>query len=388
MKKKRAPASSSKRGRKAQAPSDNSGLPSDWTDEEQICKRRRLAFMKHSLLKSPVNHVRIPDAPPCMTVNVVTTFHLGIQKLSLHDIAHRFRRCYTAKYQPQQFAAMLQMVRIPHSKEVRALLFASGAVVLTGADSKDVALATAHALVAFYRKPCAPGGLGMRDVQVNDLRYRNMVARFDFGFSVDLHVLQEEFGARAVYKHWVIQCCRIRNAQNRKTVVLVFATGCGIVTGVKTHNEIIENVREVYQTVVRLRAQKKTATAEVPLLKGTPAYATVADTERAQRQQSTIARFEAMMDQSQHLLGAQQSRFIRTEHALATPGSINPFQLTLNPFGSTETELAALPANEPLALEAPPEEPPEDHWFEEALVIDEFMQHEGLHHSVVPLEEL
>lgn len=321
-------------------------MVSNYTDDDRRRLEMRRALLARARARPLITRCLVPQAPPCLITNLVSTFRLAPtaeQWVDLQYVAMHARDRCPAKYQSLQFAAMRMMVRLHRSgRATKALLFAKGVVVLMGAHSEEDSLHTAWALSQYFRRPVAQGGLGIHWARVHDFRVHNMVAWFNCGAPVDLQALYECFPGRAECELARIRCCRIRLGTSReqsKQVVLVFQTGLGIVTGVKTRADIVRNFAEVYAAVRALWARSAPTVAAV---RGH----SVETWRREARVHSRVSEFERLMEERGQALRLRQQSFVRTDTAgglapaeLALPGALRrlggsvPHFAPLNPFG-------------------------------------------------------
>lgn len=313
-------------------------------DEDRRRLETRRALLTRSRQRPLITRCLVPDAPPCLITNLVSTFRLE-QWVDLQYVSMHARDRCPAKYQSLQFAAMRMMVRLHPGRSTKALLFAKGVVVLMGAHSEEDSLHTAWALTRYLRRPAAEGGLGIRGARVHDFRVHNMVAWFNCGAPVDLQALYECFPGRAECDLARIRCCRIRLGTTKaesKQVVLVFQTGLGIVTGVKTRADTVRNFAEVYAAVRSLWARQAPTVAAV---RGH----SVETWRRHAAVHSQMTDFERLMEERGQALRLQQHAFVRTDAQgalapaeLALPGALKrlggsvPHFAPLNPFGEDD----------------------------------------------------
>lgn len=179
--------------------------------------------------------VRADGTTDCYIVNVVARMQSAPISHWRLAFQHRHIGC---KFNPRHFAALTLTVRANGAKAVKVLIFSSGNMVITGANSEHAALRTAWTVVNYLNDPPESGGLGMAPRcapgTVRNFSVCNFVCKFRTNRPVALRPLAEAVGGRAVLEIEKIRCVRIRSEERFNQVTLVYESGCGIQTGMTT----------------------------------------------------------------------------------------------------------------------------------------------------------
>lgn len=160
--------------------------------------------------------------PALFTTNVVATANFGVAINALAVV----NRIGGASFNPRCFAAV--KVRVHGATH---LIFSEGTVVCTGATSADAAriacIDTARLLLR-------------AGIQAQFLRFevRNVVSTTNTGFDVDLATIARTYPINAHYMPDCFPGLMFRIAQSRM-VLIVFKSGCCILTGVKSRREAL-----------------------------------------------------------------------------------------------------------------------------------------------------
>ena len=175
--------------------------------------------------------------------NVVATVDLRCQSLNLQHIVSRLRN---AEYNPRKFSACVIKLREP---KTTALLFSSGKMVVTGAKCQADAKIAAAKFGSCVKK------LGYNvKMSPNDFKISNVVASCDVQFAIRLEGLAYEHGKSAAYEPELFPGLIYRMAAP-KVVLLIFVSGKVVLTGGKSHLEILEAFKKIYPVLFKYRKQ-------------------------------------------------------------------------------------------------------------------------------------
>ena len=165
--------------------------------------------------------------------NVVATVNLDT-KVDLQTVALRARN---GEYNPKRFQAVIMRIRIP---KATALIFQSGKMVVTGLKHEEDSKLASRKFGRIVQKLGFPA-------RFTDFQIRNVVAKCDVHFSVDIKALsthrdhihfaryEPELFPGVVYR--VI---------NPKVVLLIFVNGKVVLTGARTREDIYKAFDYMY----------------------------------------------------------------------------------------------------------------------------------------------
>ena len=184
--------------------------------------QRRVVQMASSVADMRLERWMLAHTTPLFTTNIVATADFGVSINALTLV----NRISGASFNPRCFAAV--KVRVHDSTH---LIFSEGMVVCTGSKSTENAriacIDTAHMLVRV-------------GVQAQFLRFevRNVVSTSNTGFDVDLAAIANTYPINAHYMPDCFPGLMFRVAQARM-VLIVFKSGCCILTGVKSRRDAL-----------------------------------------------------------------------------------------------------------------------------------------------------
>jgi len=150
--------------------------------------------------------------------NVVASSSIG-QELDLDDVAFDLDG---AEYDPGQFPGVIYRTRDP---ETTALIFRSGKVVVTGAQS----VADTRASVVIVREQFADLGIEVRDD--TPVAVQNIVASADLGAKLNLNAIAIGLGLEAVEYEPEQFHGLVYRLDDPEVVVLLFGSGKLVLTG-------------------------------------------------------------------------------------------------------------------------------------------------------------
>lgn len=131
-----------------------------------------------------------------------------------------------------------------------ALFFETGNVVHTGSKTEEHARLAAHELVHFLNEQLKI------PASVNNFQITNMVADFKAGFEINLHEVQEQLGANAVYHPKRFPACRITSLSSPSRKGLIYYSGGIVLMGLKNRTEIVQLHQEVWSIVEKHKLKK------------------------------------------------------------------------------------------------------------------------------------
>jgi transcription initiation factor TFIID TATA-box-binding protein len=163
--------------------------------------------------------------------NVVATVNLGV-RLDLKDIALKARNC---EYNPKRFSAIVMRIREP---KATGLIFGSGKMVVTGAQSEDDARLAARKFARIVNK------LG-NNVIFTEFKVQNIVGTLNVGHQLRLEGLYAKHTYFCHYEPELFPGLIYRMARPKVTL-MIFHTGNVVVTGAKTR----QNMQEAFDLMV------------------------------------------------------------------------------------------------------------------------------------------
>lgn len=168
----------------------------------------------------------------CSISNCVCTFHITLGKTV--DLAHLARSVDAVEYSPKKFAAASLRLKDPKSS---ALVFSSGAVVVTGAQTEYSALMAGRRYCQLLRQADASFGFYNFTIQ-------NVVGSAKLPGLVKLRELADACGEHAQYNPDLFPGLVLR-FPDQPCAVLLFRSSSCIVTGGRSSAE----VRSVFNQV-------------------------------------------------------------------------------------------------------------------------------------------
>ena len=174
--------------------------------------------------------------PVIQMQNVVCTFNLGTDSVSLRDLA---LGTPFVEYNPKKFAAATARLIYPRTT---ALCFASGNMVCTGAKNEDLARLAALKYVYVLRR------YGF-DVSYKNFNIQNLVASTDVGGLLKLEEMASAYGACCSYEPDMFPGLVIRLTRPR-VVYLCFRSGKIVITGARNREMISTSFADVYKQIL------------------------------------------------------------------------------------------------------------------------------------------
>jgi len=168
--------------------------------------------------------------------NVVCTFNLGVDAISLRDLANRTP---FVEYNPKKFAAATARIVQPRTT---ALCFASGNMVCTGAKNEALARLAARKYVHVLQE-CG------FNVYFHDFKIQNLVASTDVGGLLKLDEMATAYGTCAGYEPDMFPGLVLR-LTDPKVVYLCFRSGKVVITGARNRDMIMSSFRQVYTEIM------------------------------------------------------------------------------------------------------------------------------------------
>lgn len=175
-------------------------------------------------------------------VNIVASVNIHT-KIPLERAS---RELINTEYQPEQFPGLVLRLSDP---KVSALLFSSGKIVCTGAKTTKIVYESVDKIIE---------QLSVIKVKVTkkpDIKIQNMVASGDLELKLNLNDLAFQLESSEYEPEQFPGL--VFKVPNSNVTILVFGTGKIVCTGAKTEKEIHEKVGELYETLKKLRDEKK-----------------------------------------------------------------------------------------------------------------------------------
>lgn len=182
--------------------------------------------------------------PDVTMQNVVCTFNLGVDSISLADLANQTP---FVEYNPKKFAAATARIVEPRTT---ALCFASGNMVCTGAKNEQLARLAARKYVYVLQR-CG------FDVTFCNFKIQNLVASTDVGGLLMLDEMATAFGACAGYEPEMFPGLVLRLTEP-KVVYLCFRSGKVVITGARDRQMIADSFEKVYNEIMKPFIDTKT----------------------------------------------------------------------------------------------------------------------------------
>lgn len=196
-------------------------------------------------VRDPTGHLRgVPDVwpavsdPPVRTDNVVASA-AAEERLDLRRLAVAL----DAEYDPEQFAGVVYRLDDP---DCVALLFASGTVVWTGADSVAAVERAATRVFDDLR------GLGVAVPPEPTPTVNNVVVSTDLGTELNLPAVALELGLERVEYDTASFPGLVYRLSAPETVAMLFASGRVVVTGADSRATATAAVRTVTERLTSL----------------------------------------------------------------------------------------------------------------------------------------
>lgn len=188
--------------------------------------------------KSPHSENMEDGVPTPHLQNVVVTFHIGVNHV---DLTHLASVIPWIEYDPRKFAAATMRLAKPRST---CLLFGSGRGVCTGSKTRSEARLAAYSYVCLLKR------LGIR-CHFASFAVQNIVCAVHCNFRIDLTKMAESESSRCGYEPEMFPGLMYRKKAGGYTIVfLVFESGKCVITGGRSHEDVLTHWTEFYRTVV------------------------------------------------------------------------------------------------------------------------------------------
>lgn len=175
------------------------------------------------------------ECPPFKIQNVVATFNLGVDKLSLRELAQQKP---FVEYNPHRFAAATLRLREP---KTTALAFASGNMVCTGAKDEVTSRWASRRYVRLLQKHGLP-------VAFTKFKIQNIVASADTDCAIKLKEIAQKHGPYVSYEPDLFPGLVFRTSD---LVFLIFRSGKIVITGAKCRDQISKTFAILYNHVLK-----------------------------------------------------------------------------------------------------------------------------------------
>lgn len=169
---------------------------------------------------------------PIVSVENVVASASVDQKIDLNIITQTFP---DVEYHPEQFPGLVFRIKSP---KTATLIFSSGKMVCTGAKSEEQSIAAVRTVVQKLRK----GGIKIKKDAV--ITIQNMVASANLGGKIHLEQAARSL-PRSMYEPEQFPGL-IHRMIDPKTVILLFASGKLVCTGVKKESDVYRSVYNLH----------------------------------------------------------------------------------------------------------------------------------------------
>ncbi len=169
---------------------------------------------------------------PIVSVENVVASASVDQKIDLNIITQTFP---DVEYHPEQFPGLVFRIKSP---KTAILIFSSGKMVCTGAKSEEQSITAVRIVVQKLRK----GGIKIKKDAV--ITIQNMVASANLGGKIHLEQAARSL-PRSMYEPEQFPGL-IHRMIDPKTVILLFASGKLVCTGVKKESDVYRSVYNLH----------------------------------------------------------------------------------------------------------------------------------------------
>ncbi|XP_026191038.1 TATA-box-binding protein [Cyclospora cayetanensis] len=187
------------------------------------------------------------EAPPVRVQNVIASGRVSVEgrRSACLDLRRIAVSCRLAEYNPRKVNACIIRLRKP---KCTGLIFRSGRVMVTGAQSEDAALRAARLLVKMLQAV-----LGAPKIQLTEFAIENIVATADCGLPVRLEGLAFDHKEFCSYEPELFAglVYRYNPTPSLKAVLLIFVSGKVVITGCKTAAEIQEVFHSFFPVLLK-----------------------------------------------------------------------------------------------------------------------------------------
>lgn len=159
--------------------------------------------------------------------NVVTSTGID-QELNLDQLAHDLDE---ADYNPENFPGVVYRTQDP---KAAALIFRSGKIVCTGANSEEAARGSLSIVFDTLRD------LGIDVAESPLIEVQNIVASVDFGHSLNLNAIAIGLGLENIEYEPEQFPGLVYRLDEPSVVALLFGSGKAVITGAKTTDDVTQ----------------------------------------------------------------------------------------------------------------------------------------------------
>ena len=170
--------------------------------------------------------------------NCVATFNLLSETSTPIDLVAISRVLPFVEYNSHRFAAASMRLRNP---KTTCLVFSSSNCVVTGANSQQAALKAAWVYVSVLRRYS-------QDFTVNNWKVQNLVSSGCIQGLPNLESMHTDMGETTAYEHELFPGLVIREP-DLQPVVLCFRSGKFVITGSRTHTDIVRATDRLMERV-------------------------------------------------------------------------------------------------------------------------------------------
>ena len=148
------------------------------------------------------------------------------------------------KYNPEKRKGLIMRMMEP---EARALIFASGKMVVVGIKSEELCLLAAHKCADIIQKLGYP-------TKLIDFRVQNIVGKCDVGFLINLEGLAISHAQFSSYKPKRFKAVIYRMVKP-KIMMLIYESGKVVLTGAKIREDLYQAFEIIYPVILEFRKQ-------------------------------------------------------------------------------------------------------------------------------------
>ena len=224
-----------------ETPADSHPLFQYQTTSDTECMEKLLGILDRKPICQKFNRQILPFKPVPTTHNMVSTIHIetNTDKIDLEMISSYIANsCYDKK----RFAAIT--IRIDEPKTT-ALLFSSGKLVITGASSKQIAVAAVRSTIYMLKNV-----FSYLDVSFKNHIIQNIVCnvRIPNLQTIDIQKLHSQYGTSCTYQPCIFPGLIFR-PDNSPIVLLIFKSARIVVTGAREYDDIVCGFNDIVGTL-------------------------------------------------------------------------------------------------------------------------------------------
>ena len=217
------------------------GKPSSLATSETGRRQYRVRLLVHFHLRGgcALNEGMSVASESIQIENVVASSDIG-QELDLETLANDL---VTSDYNPDNFPGLVYRMQEP---KAAALIFRSGKIVCTGANSVDNVTTALQQVFDELRD------LGIQVAESPDIEIQNIVSSADLGYSLNLNALAIGLGLEDVEYEPEQFRGLVYRMDDPEVVILLFGSGKIVITGGKTPEDATVGVEKMTEQIADL----------------------------------------------------------------------------------------------------------------------------------------